>query len=45
MIRNDDGMVEGRRISNEIDKLGDMMRTKEVQENNITEEEVKKLVR
>ena len=30
MLRNDDGMVEGRKIPNEIDNLGDMVRTKEV---------------
>ena len=42
ILRNDDGMVEERAIPNEMDRL---MKTREVQENNITEEEVKKLVR
>ena len=45
ILRNDDGMVEGKKISNEMDKLGEMMRGKEVQDNTITEDEVKKLVR
>ena len=44
ILRNDDGMVEGRKIPNEIEKIEDMVRTKDNQEN-ITEEEVKKLVR
>ena len=44
ILRNDDGMNEGRRLPNEMDKLEDMVRTREIQEN-ITGEEVKKLVR
>ena len=44
ILKNDDGMVEGRKIPNEIDKIEDMVRTKDNPEN-ITEEEVKKLVR
>ncbi len=44
ILKNDDGMVEGRRIPNEMDKIEDMVRLREMQEN-ITGEEVKKLVR
>ena len=43
-IDDDDEMVEERRIPNEMDKLGDMMKTLEVQDNNITEDEVRKFV-
>ena len=41
ILKNDDGMVEGRKSPNEIDKIEDMVRTKDNPEN-ITEEEVKK---
>ena len=44
ILRNDDGMVESRRIPNEMDKIEDMVRSREMQDN-ITGEEVKKLVR
>ena len=43
MIRNDDGMVEGRVIPNEMEKIEDLVRSRE--QENITGEEVKKLVR
>ena len=42
-FRDYDGIVEGRRIPNEIDKVGDMMKTREVQDININEDEVRKL--
>ena len=45
ILKNDDGMVEGRQIPNEMDKIGDMVRTTKEPQENITEEEVKKLVR
>ena len=41
IVRNDDGMNEGRRIPNEMDKLEDMVRPRETQEN-ITGEEMKR---
>ena len=41
-IRNDDGMIEGRQIANELDRYEDMVRTRE--QENITGEDVKKLV-
>ena len=41
-IRNDDGMIEGRQLPNELDRYEDMVRTRE--QENITGEEVKKLV-
>ena len=44
IMRNDDGMVEGRQLPNEIDKIEDLVRSREMQDN-ITGEEVKKLVR
>ena len=43
MIRNDDGMVEGRALPNEMEKIEDLVRSRE--QDNITGEEVKKLVR
>jgi len=44
ILRNDDGMVEGRQIQNEMDKIEDMVRNREMQDN-ITGEDVKKLVK
>ena len=41
-IRNDDGMIEGRQIQNEMENYEDMVRTRE--QENITGEDVKKLV-
>ena len=41
-IRNDDGMIEGRQIPNEMDNYEDMVRTRE--QENITGEDVKKLM-
>ena len=43
IVRNDDGMVEGRPIPNEMEKIEDLVRSRE--QENITGEEVKKLVR
>ena len=43
-MRNDDGMIEEKQLPNEIDKIEDLVRTREMQDN-ITGEEVKKLVR
>ena len=43
-FRDYDRIVEGRRIPNEIDKVGDIMKTREVRDNNINEDEVRKLV-
>ena len=43
VLKNDDGMREGRTIRGEIEKIQDYVRTKE--QENITGEEVKKLVR
>ena len=44
IIKSDDGMVEGRPIPNDLEKIEDLVRTREMQEN-ITGEEVKKLVK
>ena len=44
IIKNDDGMVDGRQLPNELEKIEDLVRTREMQEN-ITGEEVKKLVK
>ena len=44
-FRDYGGMVEGRRIPNEMDKMGDMMKIEEVQDNNINEDVARKLVR
>ena len=41
-IRNDDGIIEGRQIQNEMENYEDMVRTRE--QENITGEDVKKLV-
>ena len=41
-VRNDDGMVEGRQIPNEMDNYEDMVRSRE--QENITGEDVKKLM-
>ena len=43
IVRNDDGMVEGRPIPSEMEKIEDLVRSRE--QENITGEEVKKLVR
>ena len=45
-IRNDDGMIEGTKpIQNELEKIEDMVKMQEKTKDNITEEEVKKLVK
>ena len=41
-VRNDDGMIEGRQIPNEMENYEDMVRTRE--QENITGEDVKKLM-
>ena len=43
ILKNDDGMIEGRPIRNEREKIEDFVRTRE--QENITGEDVKKLVR
>ena len=45
-IRNDDGMIEGTKpIQNELEKIEDMVKMQEKTRDNITEDEVKKLVK
>ena len=45
-LRNDDGMIEGTKpIQNELEKIEDMVKMQEKNKDNITEEEVKKLVK
>ena len=44
-FRDNDGMVKGRNITNEMNKLDDMIKAGEVRDNNINDEEVIKLVR
>ena len=44
-FRDNDGMVEGRRFINEMNKSGDIIKAREVLDNNVNEEEVRKLVR
>ena len=44
-FKDEDGMVERRKIPKEMGKLGDKIKTRDVQDNNITEDDVKKLVR
>ena len=41
-FRDNDGMVKGRRFTNEIDKFGDMIKAGDVHDNNIFEDEVRK---
>ena len=41
----DDGMVERRNITNDMDKISDMINAREVPDNNIYEDEVRKFVR
>ena len=44
--RNDDGMIEGTKpIQNELEKIEDMVKKQEKNKDNITEEEIKKLVK